>query len=168
MKPLPIILQLVRSFDCGSIHVELAYTPVTDAAHVSGRADGDESYRDRFEIRLTNRGLPEGTTFDYQPPKPLQFFFSVVRKLKDGSLLDVTAPQIDIPHTGKPRLRKKSFARADETLTDQISYFAFATIVPEKELVPGEYLVRISGFEMLRVGGNVCRFEPIELPLTVN
>jgi hypothetical protein len=166
MKTLPVVLQLARGFDCGSVHVELAYTPVTDPAHVSGRADGDP-FRDRFEIRLTNRGLPEGTVFDYQSPKPLQFFFSVVRKLKDGSLLDVTAPQIDAHHTGRPQPRKMSFARAGETLTDRISYFAFSTIVPSAELVRGEYLVRLSSFEMLRVGGSACRFEPIELPLSI-
>ncbi|UQA63190.1 hypothetical protein [Polyangium aurulentum] len=166
MTTLPVPLQLARGFDCGSVHVELAYTPVTDRAHVTGRADGGP-FRDRFEIRLTNRGLPDGMVFDYQSPTPLQFFFSVVRKLKDGSLLDVTSPQIDAHHTGRPQPRKMSFARADETLTDRISYFAFATIVPDEELVRGEYLVRISGFEILHVGGSACRFEPIELPLTI-
>ncbi len=166
MTTLPVPLQLARSFDCGSVHVELAYTPVSDRPHVTGRTDEDP-YRDRFEFRLTNRGLPEGMVFDYLSPKPLQFFFSLVRKLEDGSLLDVTRPQVDARHSGEPRFRQMSFAQAGETLTDRISFFAFATIVPDAELVQGEYLVRIAGFEMLRVGGSACRFEPIELPLTI-
>lgn len=166
MTTAPAPLQLAHGFDCGPVRVDLAYTPVTDPAHVSGRADGDP-FRDRFEIRLTSRSLPDGATFDYQSPQPLQFFFSVLRRLADGSLLDVTAPQIDAHHTGQPRSRTHSFARADEPLFDRISYFALATIVPDDELVPGEYVVRIAGFDMLRVGASACRFEPIELPLTI-
>ena len=61
-----------------------------------------------------------------------------------------------------------TFAHAGETLTDRTSYFGFATIVPDDELVPGEYLVQIAGFEMARTGGSVCRFEPIDLPLVVH
>jgi len=166
MTTLPVPLEVARSVDCGSVFVELAYTPVTDTAHFSGRAQGDP-FRDRIELRMTNRGLPEGAAFDYLSPDPLHVFFSVVRKLKNGSLLDVTSPQIDPRHTGKPTPQKMSFARAGETLTDRISYFAFATIVPDEERVRGEYLVRISGFEIVRVGVRACRFEPIELPLTV-
>lgn len=166
MKTIPAPLQLAHGFECGSVRVELAYTPLTDTAHVSGRTDGD-AFRDRFELRLSNRGLAAGAEFEYQSPQPLQFFFSVARKLEDGSLRDVTAPQIDARHTGQPQPRKMSFARAGETLTDRISYFALSTIVPDDELVPGEYLVRLSGFEVLRVGGEACKFEPIELPLTI-
>ncbi|WAS94159.1 hypothetical protein [Nannocystis punicea] len=166
MKTLPAPLQFVRGTDCGPVRVELYYTPVTDPAHASGRADG-HPFRDRFEIRLIHRGLPEGATFDYQSPQPLQFFFSVKRKLAGGSLLDVTSPQIDAHHTGFPQPQKKSFTRAGETLTDRISYFALATIVPDDEIVPGEYLVGISRFVVLRVGDSSCEFEPIELPLTI-
>lgn len=166
MTTLPVPLQVARGFDCGAVHVELAYSPITDQVHVSGRTD-DDPFRDRFEFRLTDRGLPAGTVFDYQSPQPLQFFFSVLRKRADGSLLDVTEPQIDAHHTGRPKPRKMSFTRAGETLTDRISYFAFSTIVPDKEIVRGEYLVRISGFELLRVGPGACRFEPIELPLII-
>ncbi len=166
MKSPPDPLQLAHGFDCGPVRVELAYVPVTDLDHVSGRAEGDP-FRDRFEVRLTNQSLPPGTDIDYQSPQPLQFFFSVLRKLKDGQLRDVTAPQIDAHHTGQPTPRKMSFARAGETLTDRISYFAFATIVPEDELVPGEYLVRIARFEVLHVGRDACVFEPLELPLTI-
>lgn len=166
MTTLPAPLQFARRTDCGLVRVELYYTPVTDPAHASGRADG-HPFRDRFEIRLINRGLPEGAAFDYQSPQPLQFFFSVKRKLAGGSLLDVTSPQIDAHHTGHPQPQKKSFARAGETLTDRISYFALATIVPDDEIVPGEYLVRISSFEVLRVSDSPCQFEPIELPLTI-
>ncbi len=166
MKTLPAPLQIVRDLDCGPVRASLAYTPVTDPAHVSGRADGD-AFRDRFEIRLSNRGLPANTAFDYLSPQPLQFFFSLLRRRADGSLQDVTAPQIDAHHTGQPRPRTHSFARADEPLFDRISYFALATIVPDDELVPGEYVVRIAGFDMLRVGASACRFEPIELPLTI-
>lgn len=162
----PPSLQLARGFDCGLVRVELAYTPVTDPAHASGRADGDP-FRDRFEIRLLDRGLPVGTAFDYQSPQPLQFFFSVLRKLADGSLLDLTAPQIDAHHTGRPQPWQMSFARAGETLTDRISFFALSTIVPDEALVPGEYLVRISSFEVLRVGAGAYTFAPIELPLTM-
>lgn len=165
MSPVP--QTLARSFDCGAMHVEVWYTPVTDRPNATGRTEGDP-YRDRIEIRLTNRGLPPGTTFDYQTPKPLQFFFSVLRKLEDGKLLDLTSPQIDIPHTGRPEPQKMTFTQAGETLIDRTSYFAFSTIVPDDEIVPGEYLVRIAGFEMARVGANVCRFEPLELPLVIH
>jgi hypothetical protein len=161
-----ISLQLAHGFDCGPVHVELAYTAVTDPAHVSGRADGDP-FRDRFEIRLSNRGLPVGTVVDYQSPQPLQFFFSVLRKLENGSLLDLTAAQLGPLHTGRPELRKLSFPRAGEAVTERISYFALATIVPAEELVPGEYLVRIRGFEILKIGNRTCRCDPIELPLTI-
>lgn len=166
MTTAPPPLLLAHGFDCGPVRVDLAYTPVTDPAHVSGRADGDP-FRDRFEIRLTSRSLPDGATFNYQSPQPLQFFFSVLRRLEDGSLLDVTAPQIDAHHTGRPRPRKMSFARAGETLTDRISYFALATIVPDEELVPGEYLVRIASFELLRTDDGAWQFVPVELPLTI-
>ena len=159
-------LQLAHGFDCGPVRVELAYTTVTDPAHVSGRADGDP-FRDRFEVRLSNRGLPVGSVFDYQSPQPLQFFFSVLRKLDDGSLLNLTAPQIDAQHTGRPQPRKLSFPRAGGALTDRISYFALATIVPHEELVPGKYLVRIRAFDILNIGRRACRCEPIELPLTI-
>lgn len=159
-------LQVVRGVDWGSVRVELAYTPVTDQAHVSGRASGDP-FRDRFEIRLTNRGLPAGTTLDYQSPQPLQFFFSVLRKRPDGSLHDVTSPQIDAHHTGQPRPQKVSFSSTGEMFTDRISYFALATIVPDDEITLGEYLVRISAFELARLGPSACKFEPIELPLTI-
>lgn len=159
-------LQIARAFDCNTVHVELAYVPVTDLGYVSGRAEGDP-FRDRFEIRLINLGLPEGTLFDYQSPQPLPCFFSVLRRLEDGSLLDVTSPQIDVPHIGRPAPQKKSFVRTGETLTDRISYFAISTIVPDGELIPGNYLVRVSGFEMIRTGRGTCGFEPIELPLTI-
>lgn len=166
MTTLPAPLQFVRGTDCGPVRVELHYTPVTDPAHASGRADG-HPFRDRFELRLIDRGLAEGASFDYQSPQPLQFFFSVLRKLADGSLLDLTSPQIDAHHTGYPQPQKKSFARAGETLIDRISYFALATIVPDDEIVPGEYLVRISSFEIVRVADKRCEFEAIELPLTI-
>lgn len=160
-------LQLARSFACGSMQVELWYTPITDRGHATGRADGDP-FRDRIEIRMINRGLPGGTAFDFQSPQPLQFFFSILRKLEDGSLVDLTSPQIDAHHTGRPQPRKMTFTQADETLTDRTSYFGFATIVPDDALVPGEYLVRMAGFEMARLGGGVCKFEPIELPLIIH
>jgi hypothetical protein len=166
MNTPPSQLQLARACDCGLVRVELAYSPVTDPAHASGRADGDP-FRDRFELRLLDRGVPAGTAFEFQSPQPLQFFFSVLRKREDGSLLDLTAPQIDAHHTGRPQPRRMSFMRAGETLTDRISFFALSTIVPDGELVPGEYLVRIAGFEVVRVGSSACGFAPIELPLTI-
>lgn len=166
MKTLPAPLQFARGTDCGPVRVELYYTPVTDPAHASGRADGNP-FRDRFEIRLIDRGLPEGAAFDYLSPQPLQFFFSVRRKLAGGALLDVTSPQIDAHHTGHPRPQRRSFARAGETLIDRISYFALATIVPDDEIVPGEYLVRLASFEVVRAGDSSCKFGPIELPLII-
>lgn len=166
MHTLPAPLKLAREFDRGPVHVELLYTPLTDPAHVSGRADGDP-FRDRFELRLSDRGLPDGAVVEYQSPQPLQFFFSLLRRLADGSLLDLTAPQIDAHHTGHPRPRTLSFARAGEPVIDRISYFALATIVPDEQVVPGEYLVRITSFELLRIGADGHKFEPIELPLTI-
>lgn len=164
-KP-PVPLRLAHAFDCGPIRVELAYTPVTVPDHVSGRTDEDP-FRDRFEIRLVNRGLAAGAAFEYQTPQPLQFFFSVLRVRKDGSLVDLTVPQIDAHHTGRPQLRSRSFTRGGEALIDRISFFALATIVPDAQIVPGDYVVRISGFEILRVGSDVYGFEPVALPLTI-
>lgn len=166
MTTLPVPLKIAHAFDCGPVRVELAYTPVTVPDHVSGRTDEDP-FRDRFELRLTNRGLPAGAVFEYQSPQPLQFFFSVLRRRADGSLVDLTAPQIDAHHTGRPQPRTRSFARAGEALIDRISYFALATIVPDAEIVPGDYVVRISGFVILRVGGDAYGFEPVALPLRI-
>ena len=81
MTTLPAPLQVVRSIDCGPVHVEVAYVPATDPDHVSGDADGDP-YRDRIEIRLTDRGLPEGAVFEFQSPQPLQYFFTILRKVQ--------------------------------------------------------------------------------------
>ena len=166
MTRLPAPLQRVRDFTCGAVHIQLLYTPVTEPDHVSGRTDGDP-FRDRFEFRLSSRGLPDGATVVYQTPQPLQFFFSVLRRLEDGRLRDLTAPQIGPRHTGQPQPRTLRFAGSGESVVDRISYFALATIVPDQEIVPGEYLVRISGFEVLRVGSSAFRFEPLELPLTI-
>ncbi len=156
----------VRSLTCAALHLEFLYTPVTDVAHVSGRTD-DDPFRDRFEIRLTDAGLPAGTSFDYLTPQPLQFFFSVLRKHPDGSLVDLTAPQIDAHHTGQPQVRTFQFASTGAPQTDLISYFALATIVPDDAILPGEYIVRIARFEVVRVGQSTATFEPIELPLTI-
>lgn len=166
MTRLPVPLQRARDFDCGAVHVQLSYTPVTEPAHVSGRTD-DDPFRDRFELRLSNRGLPDGATFVYQTPQPLQFFFSVLRRLRDGGLRDVTVPQLGARHTGVPQPRTMSFAASGEPLIDRISFFALATIMPDHEILPGEYLVRLSSFELLTVGSSAYRFEPLELPLTI-
>lgn len=155
-----------HTFVCGPVRVTIAHTAVTDTDHIFGDADGD-SFRDRLELRLERMTLPVGKPFRYAPPSPLQFFFTVLRKNKDGSLRDVTASQIDPRHTGRPGSRELSFAQPDETLTDPISYFALATIMPRAEIVPGEYVVRIRGYDMITVDGTAYPSEPVEMPLTV-
>src|SRR5690606_14595190 len=94
-------------------------------------------------------------------------FFSVKRKLAGGSLVDLTSPQIDAHHTGYPQPQQRSFTRVGEAQADKISYFALATIVPDDEIVPGEYVVGISSFEVLRIGDAAYKFEAVELPLTI-
>lgn len=162
----PAELVVARRFECGSMRVEIAHTPVTDRAHIDGTAEGDP-FRDRIEITLTDPSAAHGAAVAYQSPQPLQFFFSVLRRLEDGALVDLTDPQIDAHHTGAPEPQTRAFEGLERRIVDRVSYFALPTIAPLGAFVPGDYVLRLKGWEIARTRDGACRMEPIDLPLTL-
>ena len=172
MSDLPDLV-VAESVKCGPVAVAVLYRPETDMPHVTN-APVPDVYRDRIEVRVTNGAPPGARRVEYQSPTPPLFYYTVFRveerHTSEGPeevLVDITEPQIDIPHTGTPEPATIDFSAVGDVHVDRLSYKMIPSITPETGLRPGRYLLRLAAFDVATVGGAICRIGPVDMPITV-